>query len=317
MSKKYPLLIILLLLHVSTSLQAQKPDAVKTLIEKYFKKVDSLFIVISNEPELRMMEMQPTDSLFARLLKKHSFIHALSRTNSRGVLVNKAKSGVEPTERYSDISEEEWYKNPAQTSKPYYSPITTVDKKIAFIWSKPLFIKRSNGENRFGGVVAAQIDIREILNKIAKRYTGPAQCLYKNRVFFQFSWRKTGDIKEQPVVIKGRKAFIVQTAIIDSKKKQNERGLKDSSISKQPALKHEKSKPVKKAERSKKRTPLPSSSKSIKKASTPFKAKGTIIAIIALAFVIIIIIVLRLTFRSKEEPDSDDTENDVERDCVH
>jgi hypothetical protein len=135
--------------------------AVPSLFEKQFARLDSSLTRIAGLPEVRMKEVAPFDGMAKQVLAAHPEIAALIRTNSKGIVVNCARSAYGESLLHADVSGREWYAEAKSRMNAYRGPLQKENGRTRRILSRPLSIISAAGESRFGGVVAMFLDIRE------------------------------------------------------------------------------------------------------------------------------------------------------------
>jgi hypothetical protein len=173
------------------------------LLEQQFKRADSALSILLERPETRMKEIAPVEDLFRETLSGHPEFMAVLRTNSRGQIVNVASNDDPEFERNTDVSSKEWYSVPQESKRPYYSPIIQENQRSFLFWSRPILVRNSLGMSRFGGVIAAKIDLPVCFKLFAARFQGPFQILLKGKEFYYLSWDEHASYEEKPVRVPG------------------------------------------------------------------------------------------------------------------
>jgi hypothetical protein len=125
----------------------------------YYKNADSLLNQLIDRPETRSKEIAPAESLYWKILLSHTEIALIARTNSKGLIVNIASRKENVKASGLNVSKEKWHCVPQETMKPYHGPLVQLSggKRQLFYRSRPILIKNSNGELRFGGVVVLKV----------------------------------------------------------------------------------------------------------------------------------------------------------------
>ena len=173
------------------------------LLEQQFKRVDSALSVLLDRPETRMKEIAPVENLFREALANRPEFVTILRTNSKGQIVNVAARDDSMFVKNTDVSNKEWYRSPQESKRPYYGPVIQENRRSFLFWSKPILVRNSMGMPRFGGVIAAKVNLPVCFKLFAARFQGPFQILLRGKEFYYLSWDEHASYEEKPVHIPG------------------------------------------------------------------------------------------------------------------
>ncbi|MGB7569186.1 MAG: hypothetical protein WBM07_15100 [Chitinivibrionales bacterium] len=172
-------------------------------MEQQFKRADSALSVLLERPETRMKEIAPVEDLFREALANRPEFATILRTNSKGQIVNVASRDDSGFVGNTDVSSKEWYAGPQESKRPYYGPVIQENRRSFLFWSKPILIRNSMGMSRFGGVIAAKVNLPVCFKLFAERFQGPFQILLKGKEFYYLSWDEHASYEEKPIHIPG------------------------------------------------------------------------------------------------------------------
>jgi hypothetical protein len=173
------------------------------LLEQQFKRADSAVSILLECPETRMKEIAPVEDLFREWLAKRPEFVTVLRTNSKGLIVNIMSRGDSAYGKNTDVSSKEWYGGPQESRRPYYGPVIQENRKSFLFWSKPILVRNSLGMSRFGGVIAAKVNLPVCFKLFAARFQEPFQILLKGKEFYYLSWDEHARYEEKTVRIPG------------------------------------------------------------------------------------------------------------------
>jgi hypothetical protein len=172
-------------------------------VEGLFCRADSALCALSERPESRMKEVAPVEELFMAALSVRPEFGLIARTNSKGLVVNVISRGDSSVGKNTDVSIRDWHDAPLSSRRPYYGPPFEENKEWRVYWSRPIMVRNSVGTMRFGGVVAAKINLTVLLKRFAAESKDPFEITYKGKNFFSLSWNNSDAYEEKPLHVPG------------------------------------------------------------------------------------------------------------------
>lgn len=158
-------------------------------IKAYFKELHSEIVSLSKSKEMTLSIAAAAPQI-NRTFQKNEAIVSIIRTNSKGKVVNEIVRDGDAGQKFRDISNQAWYKKTAKM-KPYYGNIKTRSGDFLLFWSMPIRIKKSRGGSRFGGAVAAKVDLNRCLKSFAETREAAFQVSKEGRKIFSHMWDNT------------------------------------------------------------------------------------------------------------------------------
>lgn len=126
--------------------------------------------------------LQSIDKKLLEFTRQNTEIVSIGRANSRGKLISKVSGGNVDPRDYSSIGTQIWFKTLEISRKSYYG---YMERKSGYnlFWCKPVMTKLKSGY-RFGGAVAAEIDLRSYFKACAEKNKCKFEITLKEKTIF-------------------------------------------------------------------------------------------------------------------------------------
>lgn len=183
-------------------------EDVYTRVNTFFVSLDSIVASVTYKVS-KISKLDPTDNYFIDVLNEHGEFEYLMRTNSKGKIISKVIDGKASSRTYRFIGDQAWHKATELTQKPYYGNI--IQKKGYFLfWNRPIKVRTKYG-SRFGGAVAAKIDIVKCFQTIAKKNGISFQVIYRKKsIFSNISKDVSGSLEKHKLGVYGMPGLVIR-----------------------------------------------------------------------------------------------------------
>ncbi len=179
-----------------------------TQVNTFFISLDSVMASVTGKIS-QISSLDATDRYFIDVLNTRAEFAYLMRTNSKGKIISKVINGKAEPRTYRYIGDQTWHKTAELTRKPYYGSI--VQKRGYFLfWTRTVKVRTKHG-SRFGGTVAAKIDLQKCFQSVAKENKIAFRITYRNKtVFSNIGKTASGALEKQKLAVYGMPGLVIR-----------------------------------------------------------------------------------------------------------
>jgi hypothetical protein len=173
-------------------------ESIHEAADNYFAFLKKDFDRLALNPALRNPRINPVNRIFVTSLKKHQPLAYLARVNARGLVINEVVRGEVPQKKVKrKVGDVEWYSAVAKNKRTYCG-FAEDNGRYYLIWSEPIVAKK-----RFGGVIAAKVDIWDCFHKLSNETMEPFLVRIGQKSLYSNKWKNESAFVEEPLAVPG------------------------------------------------------------------------------------------------------------------
>ncbi len=173
-------------------------ESIQETADNYFAVLKKDFDRLALNRALGNPRTSPVNRMFVTSLKKHQPLAYLARVNARGMVLNEVIRGEVPQRKVKrKVGDVEWYTTVAKSKKAFCG-FAEDNGRYYVIWSEPIVVKK-----RFGGVIAAKIDIWDCFHKLSNETMEPFLVRIGQKSLYSNKWKNESAFVEEALNVPG------------------------------------------------------------------------------------------------------------------
>lgn len=204
-SLKY--LVVLIISFAVIALHGEGTEDVFTSAITYFVDCDLAFSSVSQQIS-KVSKLNTTDKILVEFISNNPQFEYLLRTNSKGKIISKVTGNKVAPRDYRYIGKQTWFKVMELSKKPYYGSIKQ-KRGMYLFWNKPLLVYSRNG-SRFGGTIAAKINLKNCFSDIADQTKSKFRVMYRKKTIYSNIGENTKGLIKNTLAVYGLPGMTIE-----------------------------------------------------------------------------------------------------------
>jgi hypothetical protein len=189
----------------------QTVNVLKKELEMNFLKIYENFEIIAGSEEIKSSKLKKIDGYFINCLKYNQIFYSLIRTNSKGTVISEVVRGKSPKRKFRKVNRQRVFTIPAIDKSAYKTLVRAKTGRYYFLWSTPVFMKKSQGREKFSGVVIAKVDFWDGCHEFSKTTDTPFKILMGRKTLYNHKWDNMEGYITKSLSLPGSKNLFIRS----------------------------------------------------------------------------------------------------------
>jgi hypothetical protein len=162
-------------------------DTLTIRTEKFFQGILERFEKTAEAGIMKRKHRGKVNNHFVWVLRRFPTIQSFVRTDEKDMVVNEVVRGAVPRRVRKPIEKDAWYRFIKKRKEPRETIwFNQENGRYYLVWSRPIEIGKNN---RYGGTVAAIIDLWNSFHRFSKRIERPFLIIINRKILYSHEWK--------------------------------------------------------------------------------------------------------------------------------